>query len=90
MEVYLKNISAKNMKKQKRLVFRLKALFLIKKHGLSLHLSKDKLYFLIKSNAFKRNTSLFCFFMFLALMQNSDQEKKPLLKFSFFEGTPRP
>ena len=46
----------------KRLVFRLKALFLLKTH----------------------------FTFTLVQQQNSDQEKKSFLKFSFFEGTPRP
>ena len=53
----------KNIKKHKRLVLRLEALYLVKKTH---------------------------FAFTLVLYQNSDQEKKSFLKFSFFEGTPRP
>ena len=52
-----------NVIKQKRLVFYLKALFLLK-------------------NAY--------FAFTLVQLLNSDQEKKSFLKFSFFEGNPRP
>ena len=58
-----KTLARKNIKKQKRLVFHLKALFLLK-----------KTYF-----AFT-----------LVQQQNSDEDKKSFLKFSFFECTPRP
>ena len=56
-----KTLAQKNIE-TKRLVFRLKALFLLKTH----------------------------FTFTLVQQQNSDQEKKSFLKFSFFEGTPRP
>ena len=52
-----------NVIKQKRLVFYLKALFLLK-------------------NAY--------FAFTLVQLLKSDQEKKSFLKFSFFEGNPRP
>ena len=52
----------KNIKKHKRLVLRLEALYLV--------------------------INIFSFT--LVQYQNSDQEKKSFLKFSFFEGTPRP
>ena len=55
-------LARKNIKKHKRLVLRLEALYLVK--------------------------NIFC--LYFSPYQNSDQEKKSFLKFSFFEGTPRP
>ena len=63
MEFDLRNVSAKKHKETKSLVFRLKALFLFKKHILPFLYSNSKT--LIK-------------------------KKKSFLKYSFFEGTPRP
>ena len=62
MESKLKNVSTKNRKKWKRLVSRLKALFLLKS----------------------------TFYLYFGPEANSDEEKESFLKFSFFEGTPRP
>ena len=53
-------LAGKIIKKQKRLVLRLEALYLLKTY----------------------------FAFSLVQYQNSDQEKKSFLKFSFFEGTP--
>ena len=55
-------LARKNIKKHKRLVLRLEALYLVKTY----------------------------FAFTLVQYQNSDQEKKSFLKFSFFESTPRP
>ena len=55
-------LAGKIIKKQKRLVLRLEALYLLKTY----------------------------FAFSLVQYQNSDQEKKSFLKFSFSEGTPRP
>ena len=59
IEFDLRNVTTKNHK-QKGLVLRLEALYLLKTY----------------------------FAFSLVQYQNSDQEKKSFLKFSFFEGTP--
>ena len=53
---------------------------------LLLHKKTKKVYILFKSIIFVKKT---CFVFILVRWQNSDQEKKLFLRFSFFEGTPR-